>query len=432
MKKLATNFSPDMIPKINAVLKFVLESPLSDFYRKKYGEKPDFYPVRTYGDFLRIPLLAKKEFALIDVEKRTFVPEDEVKNYVFSSGTFSKIPVPIPLGSDSEERFRKAYLDEEKMSDLGVDSVLFVMSPLSVPLAKSLKLEDPHVIIIPASANNLKLAARMAYEAEVQGIRTTPSRLLALIPFLKNKGFDLKKIKWISLSAETCTTIMLERFRFEFPSALIKLAYGNSEVGQGEIGIRCDQLNKKEPPYLFHPSQRLMEIAGDDGNVLGRGETGKIIHTDLSEKAFPLIRYSTEDVGSLERKTCPCGKDFLLTLEGRVSSEYLQTEGFVLSARSISKALEKFSKNIEPRFQMHVSKNGDSYGFQLRLCFLPKNEISPLVTRQNLEKSIISDKKEFFAMSTEDFWLESFEVKWIDEWEVQNAKAKSIICDFSA
>ena len=75
--KQATNFSEEMLPQINAVLKFVLENPHSDFYRQKYAGL-DLYPIQSYADFQRIPPLTKDEFLVVPLKERTFVPEEEI------------------------------------------------------------------------------------------------------------------------------------------------------------------------------------------------------------------------------------------------------------------------------------------------------------------------------------------------------------------
>jgi phenylacetate-CoA ligase len=64
-------------------------------------------------------------------------------------------------------------------------------------------------------------------------------------------------------------------------------------------------------------SGRIVEITDDKGTPLPAGETGHIVVTDLSEPAFPFIRYLIGDMGRLNAEPCPCGRSYPL-LDGIV------------------------------------------------------------------------------------------------------------------
>jgi phenylacetate-CoA ligase len=75
-------------------------------------------------------------------------------------------------------------------------------------------------------------------------------------------------------------------------------------------------------------SGRIVEITDDKGTPLPAGETGHIVVTDLSEPAFPFIRYLIGDMGRLSTESCPCGRSYPL-LDGIVgrSSDILTIAG---------------------------------------------------------------------------------------------------------
>jgi phenylacetate-CoA ligase len=59
-------------------------------------------------------------------------------------------------------------------------------------------------------------------------------------------------------------------------------------------------------------SGRVIEIVDESGSPLPPGETGYIAVTDLSETAFPFIRYLIGDMGSLSEEPCTCGRSYPL------------------------------------------------------------------------------------------------------------------------
>jgi len=75
---------------------------------------------------------------------------------------------------------------------------------------------------------------------------------------------------------------------------------------------------------------RVVEIVGDDGRPAEPGEPGRLLVTDLTNRAFGLIRYETGDVSSWAEPTaCPCGCPFpvLEKIHGRTSDFITTPEG---------------------------------------------------------------------------------------------------------
>jgi len=62
-----------------------------------------------------------------------------------------------------------------------------------------------------------------------------------------------------------------------------------------------------------------VEIVDEDGRRLPEGETGRIITTNLSIRAMPLLRYETGDVGAITSEPCACGRGLqrVVNLQGR-------------------------------------------------------------------------------------------------------------------
>jgi phenylacetate-CoA ligase len=73
---------------------------------------------------------------------------------------------------------------------------------------------------------------------------------------------------------------------------------------------------------------RLVELVDDQGNPTGPGAVGRVVLTDFTNYAMPLIRYANEDLASWkEDAPCPCGRTLprLAAIHGR-SSDVVRTK----------------------------------------------------------------------------------------------------------
>jgi len=119
---------------------------------------------------------------------------------------------------------------------------------------------------------------------------------------------------------------------FDFQRKSIETALGCA-VGV-EYGCRDGGLVALEcPDGGLHIAAEGMYVEILDPDAEGRGE---IVLTNLESNAFPIIRYRTGDVGSLDPSPCPCGRGLpkLYAVEGRQTDFLVTPGGRVLHALS--------------------------------------------------------------------------------------------------
>ena len=92
---------------------------------------------------------------------------------------------------------------------------------------------------------------------------------------------------------------------------VISQAFGapvQSEYGCGELGPIAYECPEKR----FHVMARnvFVEFLDATGAPVGPGESGRIIVTDLANRAMPLIRYEIGDNAVVGAAACPCGRPF--------------------------------------------------------------------------------------------------------------------------
>jgi phenylacetate-CoA ligase len=90
-------------------------------------------------------------------------------------------------------------------------------------------------------------------------------------------------------------------------------AYGMTEFGVIAYPCSRDSLH-------IDTSSMFLEIVDADGKVLQEGQQGEIVVSSLSNRAMPLLRYRTGDLGALELTKCCCGSSApcLTQLSGRI------------------------------------------------------------------------------------------------------------------
>ena len=113
-------------------------------------------------------------------------------------------------------------------------------------------------------------------ELKFQGVMTGWEILTDLARSKLEKAFDAKVYDWYGLS---------------FPAA----AMGQCHYCEG---------------YHLFSEQGILEIVDSQGDpVSKKGETGRIVVTNFTNKALPLIRYDTGDMGVFSGEKCRCGRE---------------------------------------------------------------------------------------------------------------------------
>ena len=81
--------------------------------------------------------------------------------------------------------------------------------------------------------------------------------------------------------------------------------------------------------YHIASEYGIVEVIKDDGTAAGPGEEGRIVSTTLHNRAFPLLRYDTQDYAVQSDRHCPCGRTLPLVerIAGRADDRVLNSRG---------------------------------------------------------------------------------------------------------
>lgn len=364
------------IRKINQAYQFVLKNQRSNFYRNKYKKYNLPKKISSLDDFQKLPFLTKEDLAITPPFKRLFLPLRKIVCVEPTSGTTGK-NLLILQGYPKEERL----IWEKDLQEYKVKSLMSLSPTLNISSRIQSNIRAG-TLLISGDIKNLELSAQIAADLEIDAVKTSPSILLGFLEHLE-KVYSLKRIKYVSLGGEFCTSQMVNFFKKKLPNSQVRFTYGGAETLRR--GYQCKFLSKSS---LFHPIRDLyIEIIDPEtGELLPEGEDGEIITTNLSLDVLgtPLLRYRTQDAGSIKKYNCACGANYILNLSGRANFDLLKIGGAVIHVQSIQNALSKayISGND---FKLHVFErvvNGKFYiSLELELVLGTDNNLRLLADR---------------------------------------------------
>jgi phenylacetate-CoA ligase len=205
---------------------------------------------------------------------------------------------------------------------------------------------------------------RQARPVLVKGL---PTYLLALARYLQRTGERIDGLREVrpmgAALAPTAGRVIAQAF-----ACPVVEDYGSAELGS----IACECASG-QGLHLF-ADLFFIELVRD-GTWVQPGETGRILVTDLTNRAMPLIRYDLGDVGHALPGPCSCGRntprfrvagrvqDAIVTHAGEIRTEhqiadFLYTESDVLWFQLIQRSDNRFDLRVVPRERDAATRNG--------------------------------------------------------------------------
>jgi phenylacetate-CoA ligase len=304
----------------------------TDFYRLRFereGMTPD--DVRSWSDFARLPVLTKDD---LRSSGPAMVSDEFDIRHLMANHTGGSTGVPVVVYRD-----RKAHTVKLAIHDRHDAWAGFVPGQQRAALWGDVK--PPRTL---RQWLGWTLLARTIYLdtlemderrmlAFAERIRRTRTRLLFghahsiyfFARFLQEKGIGDLGIRRIISTAETLTA---EERR------VIEEVFGNSifdRYGCAEIGLIASECEARTGLHVAAESVHV-EILND-----GPAGAGRVVITDLSNRAMPIIRYEIGDLATPATGACPCGRGLprLERVVGRTSDILYTPDGRWLSGISI-------------------------------------------------------------------------------------------------
>ncbi len=280
------------------------------FYKKRLDEAGvTADKIKVLSDIQYIPFTTKADIRDTYPYGLFAQPLKKIVRIHASSGTTGKPTVvgytknDLDLWSDLVARLTMAA----GASDDDIVQIAFGYGLFTGALGLHYGLEKIGATVVPTSSGNTEKQIMLMRDFGTTAIVSTPSYALYIAEVAKDMGIDPRKdlkVKLGLLGSEGCSLEM--RAKIEQAWDLFATDnYGMSElIGpgvSGECTYRCGM--------HFAEDHFLPEIIDPDtGAVKNRGESGELVITTLTKEGFPLLRYRTKDVTSIDYEKCECGR----------------------------------------------------------------------------------------------------------------------------
>jgi phenylacetate-CoA ligase len=337
-------------------------------YKKKFDEagiNPE--EIRSLEDLAKFPFTTKEDLRLNYPYGMFAVPLREVVRIHSSSGTTGK---PTVVGYTKNDIRTWSNLVARFMTAAGVTrddvvQIAFGYGMFTGAFGLHYGSETIGASVIPMSAGNTEKQIMIMQDYKSTVLVSTPSYAITIASRMEQMGIDPKSLslKVGLFGAEPWS----EAMRREIESRLFISAtdnYGLSEIiGPGVAG-ECEY---KCGMHLFEDSFIAEIIDPDTGKVLPRGSVGELVLTTLTKEAFPMIRYRTRDITSLDYEKCTCGRTMVRMKKtmGR-SDDMLIIKGVNVFPSQIEEILFAI-EGCEPHYLLVVEREGDMDVLEVRI-----------------------------------------------------------------
>lgn len=371
------------------------------FYKKRFDEvgfKPS--ELKTLEDLRRVPFTTKQDLRDNYPYGLFAVPMENVVRIHASSGTTGK---PTVVGYTARDIQTWATLMARSLAAAGATRGDIIHNAYGYGLFTGglgvhYGAEKLGASVIPISGGNTKRQIMIMKDFGATILTCTPSYALHLAEVAQEMGVDFKDLKFKAglFGAEPWSERMREEIEKKLHLDAVDI-YGLSEVIGPGVAVEC--LEAKAGLHIFEDHFIAEIIDPATGEVLPPGSVGELVFTSITKEAFPVIRYRTRDITSLNPEPCVCGRTFVRMnrVSGR-SDDMLIIRGVNVFPSQIESVLMEI-QGVEPHYQLIVDREGNLDMLTV-LVEVGESAFSDKVkTLQDLEKMITKNIKEYLGIS---------------------------------
>jgi phenylacetate-CoA ligase len=328
-------------------------------YRETFRDI-DFVPedLSRYKDFRKLPFTVREDLMNNYPYGMFAVPLREVVRLHAQTLSLDK---PVVMGFTANDLKHWSNLMARNLVGVGVGKEDVVQIALTFgivtgPFGIQLGAERIGASVIPISSGNYASQIKIMRDYKTSTLVSTPTFALKLVQALEDSGVDPKSLslKYGILGSEPWS----EKTRNHLEASLYISAtdaYGLTEVFGPGVAWECPEKNG-----LHIAEDHFIPEIIDPNTLepLEEGQTGELVLTTLSKEAFPLIRYRTGDIATLDYEPCTCGRTHC-----RVSRIFQRCDDVIIM-RGTSIMPEEIGKIIAtanggiPNYQLEVVRSG--------------------------------------------------------------------------
>jgi len=290
--------------------------------------------IRGVDDLAKIPVLSKDELVSLQQEEPPFggyltINAAELPRIYISPGPIFD---PQPPPEDLAALLAPLHSIGIEHGDRVLNTFSYHLSPAGLLLDEALRACG--ATVIPSGPGNSALQIQLMLQLGATGFVGTPSYLMTLLDLAEERGIAPDSLPLGKALFTSEPYLPIQRARFEAAYGLRTCsAYGTADIGL--IGYTRAGVTG----FCVMQHVVLQVCAPQSGEPLPAGEIGEVVVTPLN-RAYPLIRFGTGDLGALAKES-QCEGQQLLGLYGR-SGDAVKVRGSFLHPLQLRAALRLF------------------------------------------------------------------------------------------
>ncbi|UCD89019.1 MAG: phenylacetate--CoA ligase [Desulfobacterales bacterium] len=371
------------------------------FYRKQFEENnitPD--DIQSLEDLKRIPFTTKEDLRDNYPFGMFSVPMNNVVRIHASSGTTGQ---PTVVGYTARDVSTWADLMARSLAAGGATREDIIHNAYGYGLFTGglgihYGAEKLGASVIPVSGGNTKRQIVIMKDFGPTILTATPSYALHLSEIADDMGvsFENLKFKYGIFGAEPWSENMREDIEQKLQLTAVDI-YGLSEVIGPGVAIECYEAKKGLHIFEDHFIPEIIDPP--TGDVLPYGETGELVFTTITKEAFPVIRYRTRDITSLNPEPCKCGRTHVRMnrVSGR-TDDMLIIRGVNVFPSQIESVLMEMD-DVEPHYQLVVDREDKLDTLTVKVEVGERIFSDEVKHLQDLERKIAKNIKDYLGVS---------------------------------
>ncbi len=330
------------------------------FYRKQFkaaGVMPA--DIKSLEDLSRLPFTTKQDLRDNYPYGMFATPMDHVVRIHSSSGTTGQATVVGYTARDietwAELMARSLMAGGATRNDIVHNAYGYGL--FTGGLGAHYGAEKLGASVIPVSGGNTKRQIIIMKDFGPTILTATPSYSLHLAETAEDMGVSFQdlKFKFGIFGAEPWSENMREEIEQKLDLVAVDI-YGLSEIMGPGVSIECHEAKKGLHVFEDHFIPEIIDP--ETLETLPYGEAGELVFTTITKEAFPVVRYRTRDITSLNPEPCICGRTHLRMnrVTGR-SDDMLIIRGVNVFPSQIETVLMQ-NDGVTPHYQLVVDREG--------------------------------------------------------------------------
>ncbi len=319
--------------------------------------------IRSWDDFRSIPLLSKKE---IRAYRTDMIAHDIRRDELIPVKTSGSTGVSLFFYMDEVCRqWRRACTirhDRWAGWDIG-DRIGYMWTPgansrrLRMRLRNALLNRGCNLAPVRITDEDMESFARRLLRRPVAALCGITHAIYLFALFVHSRG-----LRGIRPRGVICTAMVLLKNERETIESVFDTKVFN-RYGCEEVSLVASECEAHSGLHI-NMDALVVEVLRD-GQPVAPGEAGEVVVTDLTNYAFPFIRYRLGDVAVPSAQKCPCGRGLpmLSHVEGRTADYILTPDGALVSGISLTDHLALLILHVE-QFQI-VQERTDFVRFRI-------------------------------------------------------------------